>query len=98
MLAAAETLICSVTLLSFTVCGLLMGSKDPVGLWGSTDAQEGEDVEDNGEEEEVGRGTSRGEAGKADCLAFSIMVVRSLTQTVTINLVLLSESLPLHQV
>lgn len=38
---------------------------------------------------------SGGEAGRAECFSFSIMLLRPLEQRVTINLVLLSKNVPL---
>lgn len=46
--------ICSGNPVLFFMCGLLMGSKDVEGLCGSTDANDCEEVEDDGEEAEVG--------------------------------------------
>lgn len=72
------TSVCPLCPVLLTGCGLLTASEDAkVLLWGglccSTEAQDGEEVE----EEEEDRGRSGGEAGGLVGFSFSIMVVKS---------------------
>lgn len=76
--AGVEMFICSFSSALFMSFGLLVGSEDVEGLCRSTDTGDCEEVEDKGEEEEVGRRRSGGEAGGAECFSFSIMVLMSL--------------------
>lgn len=75
--AAVGTYVCPLCSFLLARCGLLIASEKVLfwrGLFCSTEAQDGEEAE----EEEEGRGRSAGEAGGLVGFSFSIMVVKSL--------------------
>lgn len=83
----AGTFVCPLCPVLLAGCGLLIVSEDAAawfwrGLCCSTEVQDGEEAEE--EEAEEGRGSLGGEAGTPVELTFSIMVVKSLGETLSV--------------